>query len=394
MRVAINGVGVAGPTLAYWLARQGHDVVLFEKAPALRTGGYLIDFWGRGYDLAERMGLRSRIEAVGYRMNSLRMVDAEGRVDASMDMTAAREAMGERLVSIRRGDIASILFEACEAEDVRFGVSVVGFEQDAGGVTVACSDGTRERFDLLVGADGLHSKVRSLLFGDSEAFEYRTGCSVAAFRLHAYAERCEDAYVAHTVPGRQIARVSLRDDETLVLLVSRDEHLPDDAALRGDPRPGLREAFADVGWEAPTLLDRMDALPPGAVYFDRVAQIRLPRWTEGRVALLGDAAACVSLLGGEGTGLAMVEAYTLAGELARADGDHVAAFAAYESRLREHLQAKQKAALRNVGFFVPKHDWSRWARDRMVSLASRPLVAKILAGGMARDSLSLPEYAA
>lgn len=392
MRIAINGAGVAGPTLAYWLMRQGHDVVLFEKAPALRTGGYLIDFWGRGYDIAERMGLRPRIEEVGYHMNSLRMVGDEGEVDASMDMTAAREVMGERLVSIRRGDIASILFDACEAKDVRFGVSVVSFEQDTDGVTVKCSDGANERFDLLIGADGLHSKIRSLLFGDSEEFEYRTGCSVAAFRLHGYRERSEDAYVAHTVPGRQIARVSLRDDETLVLLVSRDEYLPDDAALQDDPRPALRKAFAGVGWEAPTLLDQMDALPQSAVYFDRVAQIRLPRWTKGRVALLGDAAACVSLLGGEGTGLAMVEAYTLAGELAQAEGDHVAAFEAYESRLREHLQSKQKAALRNVGFFVPKYDWSRWARDRMVSLASRPLFARIIAGGMVKDSLSLPEY--
>ncbi|MGH9142784.1 MAG: FAD-dependent monooxygenase, partial [Vicinamibacterales bacterium] len=312
MRIAINGTGVAGPTLAYWLRRFGHTPMLFEKAPALRAGGYVIDFWGLGYEIAERMGLVPALVDRGYLMQRLRLVDANGREIAGMDVAPLREQVEGRFISIARADLAAALFRACEGIPAHFGVSIIDLRQDARGVNVTLSDGRMERFDLVIGADGLHSRVRELVFGPEDRFERPLGCHVAAFRLTDYPHRDPLIYVSHTVPKRQVARVALRDGETLILLICRSE-LIDGVPPRELQKGALREVFGQMAWEVPDILARMDAVDD--LYFDRISQIHLKRWTLGRIALLGDAAACASLLAGEGTGLAMIEAYVLAGEL-------------------------------------------------------------------------------
>jgi 2-polyprenyl-6-methoxyphenol hydroxylase-like FAD-dependent oxidoreductase len=386
MRIAINGMGIAGPTLAYWLRRFGHDPVLFEQAPQLRTGGYLIDFWGLGYELAERMGIISHVLDQAYRMERMRMVDGDGVEVAGLDLATVRQQVEGRFVSIARSDLAATIFRACEGVPAHFGVSVVGIRPDADGVRATLSDGTTDRFDLVVGADGLHSHVRELVFGPEARCERPLGCHVAAFRIHGYPRRDELTYVSHTVPGRQVARISLRGDDTLVLLVCRSELMAGDAP----PRVLLRRVFGAMRWEVPAILDRMDEADD--LYVDRVSQIQLAHWTDGRVALLGDAAACVSLLAGEGTGLAMVEAYVLAGELHRAGGDYARALQAYEAQLRPTLAAKQKAALRLRGFFVPRTGIGLKARDWAVNLASIPWLTKLVVGSTLRDDFVLPDY--
>jgi 2-polyprenyl-6-methoxyphenol hydroxylase-like FAD-dependent oxidoreductase len=389
MRVAINGIGVAGPTLAYWLRRSGHEPVLFEKAPALRTGGYLIDFWGLGYEIAERMGLIADLRERGYLMQRMRMVDGHGREEASLDVAPMRELLHDRFISIARADLAAAIFGACDGIPAHFGMSTRGIAQDRDGVTATLSDGRQERFDLVIGADGLHSQVRELVFGPEAQFEQPLDCYVAAFRLSGYPRRDELTYVSHTVRQRQVGRVALRNDETLVLLICRAE------LIGGDPPPGqqkaaLRRAFGDMRWEVPDLLDAMEEVDE--LYFDRASQIHLPRWTAGRVGLLGDAAACPSLLAGEGTGLAMMEAYVLAGELHRAGGDIARAFAAYEARLRAFVTAKQRAALRLRGFFVPRTALALKVRSLAVHALAVPLFTKRLLGRTLRDDLELPEY--
>ena len=391
MRVAINGIGVAGPTLAYWLRRSGHEPVLFEKAPSPRAGGYMIDFWGLGYEIAERMGLIGTLRERAYEMERMRMVDGDGREEAALDLSPMRGALGGRFISLARADLSAALLDACGGIPARFGEHVVAVTPDANGVVATLGGGSRERFDLVVGADGLHSRVREAVFGPEAAFEESLGCFVAAFRVRGYPHRDELTYVSHTVPGRQAARVSLRDDETLILLVGRAE------LLGGDPprekrKEALRRAFGGMRWEVPAILDAMDAADD--VYFDRVSQIHLPRWTSGRVALLGDAAACPSLLAGEGTGLAMLEAYVLAGELHRAAGDIERAFAAYDARLHAFVSAKQKAARRFRGFFAPKTALALKVRNVAVDALSNRFVAKRLLARAFRDDLDLPEYLA
>lgn len=390
MRIAINGVGVAGPTLAYWLRRYGHEPVLFEKSEALRTGGYVIDFWGLGYEVAERMGILERVLASGYRMKRLRMVDHEGRAISTTDLAPLRGMLNDRFVSVARGDLSAAIYAACAGIPTHFGVSITDLTQDAAGVTVTLSDGSQDRFDLVVGADGLHSQVRRMLSGDEAQFERHLGCHVAAYRLEGYAPRDELTYVSYTVPERQVARVSLRDDQTLVLLICRSSRFDEDEA-RSDPKRALTRAFGDMGWEAPNLLEGMQAVQD--IYLDRVSQIRLERWSKGRVVLLGDAAACVSLLAGEGTGLAMVEAYVLAGELHRSARDPAAGLAAFEAQLRPFLRAKQEAALRFVAFFAPKNGWSLRLRNAGVRMASHPALARWLVARTLRDDFVLPACA-
>ncbi len=393
MKVAINGIGVAGPALAYWLRRLGHEPVLFEKATALRTAGYLVDFWGLGYALAEQMGILASLRARGYEMQRMRMVDRHGREEAHVDLAPMREALDGRFISIARSDLAGALFDACDGIPARFGVSIVGIEGSAVGSLVTLSDGTRERFDVVVGADGLHSAVRALAFGPESQFERFLGCCVAAFRVCGYAHRDELTHVSHTVRGRQVGRVSLRDGETLVLLVWRpDPPQADVPRDREQQQVAVRRAFVNVGWEAPELLAAMDDAVD--FYFDRVSQIHMPRWSSGSVVLVGDAAACPSLLAGEGAGLAMLEAYVLAGELHRANGDVSLAFAAYDRRLRGFVRAKQDSAVWFRGFFAPETILGLAVRKLAVHAFGLPFVGKPLLARSLRDDLELPEYLA
>ena len=389
MRIAINGIGVGGPTLAYWLQKYGYEPVLFEKAPALRTGGYLIDFWGLGYDIADRMGLLPALHERCYLMKQLRMVDAEGRKEATMDVKQMRDMLHGRFMSIARADLAAALFYACEHIPAHFGVHIVGIRQDGDGVITTLSNGRKEWFDLVIGADGLHSGVRELEFGPEVQFEKSLGCYVAAFRIPGYPYRDELVYVSHTVPKRQAARVALRNDETLILLVCRSE------LFEGDPtkekqKEALQNAFGDMKWELPEILDGVDKSDD--LYFDRVSQIHLPCWSLGRVGLIGDAAACASLLAGEGSGLAMIEAYVLAGELHRANGDFARAFTAYEARLRSFVIEKQKSALRFLNFFAPESALSLKMRNIAVNALSIRFFARRFLARSVQDDLDLPNY--
>lgn len=390
MRVAINGTGVAGPALAWWLRHYGHEPVLFEKAPRLRTGGYIIDFWGVGYTVAEKMGLLPALFEQGYVLQALRLLGPGGRTAARLDVGAFRELLKGRYLSIARGDLAAAVYRACGDVEARFGRSVTGIEQHGRGVRVQSSDGSVEEFDLVVGADGLHSPVRALAFGPEAWFERPVGCYVAAFALPGYRPREELVYVGYAVPKRQVFRVALRGDYSSFLFVFREELLGTPPASPGERRDALRDVFRGVGWEVPQILARLDEVEE--IYFDRVSQIRMDRWAEGRVALVGDAAACVSLLGGEGTGLAMAEAYVLAGELHRGAGDYAAAFRRYETKLRPFLKAKQAAALWLVGFFAPKTASGIFVRNLVTKLSSVSLFGRLFLGASLREDLELPDY--
>jgi 2-polyprenyl-6-methoxyphenol hydroxylase-like FAD-dependent oxidoreductase len=389
VRIAINGIGVAGPTLAWWLRRYGHEPVLFEKAPRLRTGGYIIDFGLAGYDVADKMGLVPALEEKGYHVQALRLVDARGRTVAAAQMGALHALIRDRYVSIARGDLAATIFHACAGVEARFGSSVVGIEPHEHGVTVRTSDGSEEAFDLVIGAGGLHSHVRDLAFGPEARFEHPVGWYVAAFTLPGYRPRDELVYVTHIVPRRFVARFALRDDVTVFLLIFRAELLASPPASAREQREALRGVFGDMGWEVPQILSRLDEVED--LYFDVVSQVRMDHWTSGRVALVGDAAACVSPLGGEGSSLAMLEAYVLAGELHRAGGDHSVAFRQYETRLQPFLKRRQKNALRSAGFFTPRSSWEVFLISLAIRAMAVPGLARLLMGPFLRD-FDLPDY--
>jgi 2-polyprenyl-6-methoxyphenol hydroxylase-like FAD-dependent oxidoreductase len=255
---------------------------------------------------------------------------------------------------------------------------------------VRLAGGGERDFNLVVGADGLHSNVRSLAFAPEDAVERHLGYYVAAFEAEGYAPRDELAYVSLGVAGRQISRFALRDDRTMFLLVFAAERLegaePDGVAER---KRALARVFDGCGWEWPAIAAVLEAASD--VYFDRVSQVILRNWSKGRVALIGDAAACVSLVAGEGTGLGMTEAYVLAGEIAR-HADHAAAFAAYESRLRRFVDGKQASARSFASSFTPRTAPGVWLRNQAARLMAIPGLPNLLVGAQMRDDIELPDY--
>jgi 2-polyprenyl-6-methoxyphenol hydroxylase-like FAD-dependent oxidoreductase len=392
MKIIINGVGIAGPTLAYWLLKSDHEVVLVEEASRLRFGGYIIDFWGVGYDIAEKMGLIPRIRELGYQVQEVRFVDQHGRRGGGFSVDVFDRLTHGRFTSLRRSDLAATIYDALDGQvETIFGDSVARVDDAGQLVRVSFDHAAAREADLIIGADGLHSRVRQLAFGPEVGFEVSLGYYVAAFEVEGYQPRDELIYVSHGVPGRQVSRFTMRENRTLFLFVFRDEYLPiGNLSTEQERKSALRSAFAGVGWECPRILASMEKV--SGIYFDRVSQIRMDRWTTGRTALVGDAAACVSLLAGEGTGLAMVEAYVLAGELRVCGGDHCAAFARYQERMMPLLKRKQMSAAKFASSFAPQSAFGIRFRNLVTRLMGIPFVADYFVGRDLRDTVALPDY--
>lgn len=390
MKIAINGAGIAGPTLAWWLKHYGHEPVLFEKSHTFRTGGYVIDFWGLGYDIAEKMGILPQIKEKGYLLKELKMLDADGNLLVKNNVEAVRHLVHDRLVSIPRGDLAFSIFQACNDIETHFGTHIVGIENGDTQTKVQLSNGRTDSFDIVVGADGLHSNTRSLIFGEEARFEKPLGYYVSAFYLDHYPKRDELSAVSHTIPNKQVMRVSLRNGQTVFLFICSEAELHSIPKTLKEQKEALHSIFGEMGWETSDILKRMDDLEE--LYFDRVSQIRMESWTKNRVALIGDAAACASLLAGEGSGLAMTEAYILAGEIHRSKGDIPQAFKDYETQLRPFLIKKQTSALRIAGFFAPKSELTLKLRNLATRLSNNSLFAKLFVGPSLQDDFELPNY--
>lgn len=389
MRILIVGAGIAGPTLAYWLHSAGHEITLVERAPKLREGGYLVDFWGAGFDVAEKMGIVPELRRRGYVFTEARVVDRAGRRVASLRPAEIMRS-GERYVSITRSDLASVIYGALGgAAELVLGDTVASLDDLGDRVRVGLESGRVEEFDLVVGADGLHSRVRRLVFGPDAVDEKYLGIVVAAFEADGYRPRDELVALMHAEVGFQVLRVSLRDDRTLFLLsVRHDGDVPHE---RDAQQRLLRSKLAGGGWETPAILDRMPAA--ASFYFDTVSQIRMPSWSRGRVALVGDAGACPSFLAGQGSALAMVEAYTLAVELARC-ADHTQAFAAYEQRLSRLVRSKQDAALGLGAAFAPASRLQLLVRNTAMKLVGLPGLADLIMGRSFHDAVDLPPFTA
>ncbi len=390
--VLISGAGIACLTLAYWLLRYGFRPTLVERAPAPRVGGYIIDFWGLGYDVAEQMGLVAGIRTRGYDIKALRLVDAHGARVGGIDAGIFRSLAGGRYVSLARGDLAALIYDAIAGRcETLFNDSIAGMEQSGDSVAVTFVQAAPRRFDLVVGADGLHSVVRELVFGREDQFERYLHYRVAAFEAPGYRPRDEDIYVSYGVPGKQVARFAMRGDRTVFLFVfatdGSDRIVPDTIAAHWEE---LHAAFGDAGWECPRILAALDTCDE--LYFDRISQIRMDAWSRRRVALIGDAAFCPSLLAGQGSAFAMIAAYVLAGELARSGGSPGKAFQRYERLLRPFITGKQRAAEGFARSFAPKTWWGLMLRNQVTRAFAIPGLAKLVLAGSVRDRLTLPDY--
>lgn len=389
--ILISGLGIAGPTLAFWLKAGGFEPTLVERSPSLRTGGYVIDFWGLGYDIAEWMGLGENVERAGYHAQELRIVDDGGERVARFGTRVFHELTNGRYVTLGRSALSQMLFErVAGTSEVMFDDEIVQLEEQESSVDVQFRRGRDRQFDLVIGADGLHSQVRSLAFGAQHRFERYLGYAVAAFEVVGYRPRDENVYVMYGKPGRMLGRFTLREDRTLFLFVfaAGEDVLPD----RLDRQKSLiLTLYGGDKWECPQILRELSDAKE--LYFDTVSQIRMQHWSRGRIALVGDAAFCVSLLAGQGSALAMTSAYVLAGELVKAAGEHEAALRRYEALLRPYIDIKQRGAENFAGALAPKTRWGLWFRNQVIKTFSVPGMARLAIGREIADSLQLPFYA-
>ena len=392
MKVFINGAGIAGTALAYWLGRLGHDVTLVEHAPALRTGGFVVNLWGIGYDALEHMGLLPALLDMQHTTDELRMVDQAGRTRGGYPSSVLVKLARGRMATLARSDISATIYASLDDRvETRFGDSVTAVVDDGTRVHVHFEHAPPQEADLLIGSDGLHSRVRQLVFGPDARFEYPMGCHVASFEAAGYRPRNGNAYVAYTAPGRYVARLPMRDDRMLFFVLLRDEYLadgtPEDPAGR---KAALIRALDGIGWESDAIVSVLAQTDD--LYFDSISQIRMDRWIQGNVALIGDAAACPSLIAGEGAGFALAEAYVLAGELHRHGDDTGAALAAYQARLHAVVARKQKHAERLAASFVPRTALGVRLRDYTTLLMRLPIFPRLLMGRYFHDELTLPDY--
>jgi 2-polyprenyl-6-methoxyphenol hydroxylase-like FAD-dependent oxidoreductase len=391
--VLISGIGIAGPALAYWLALYGFKTTLLEMAPHVRTGGYVIDFWGRGFDVAEKMGLLPAIKDQGYDIKELRLVDANGRSVGGFNVPEVfRSATNGRYVSIARGELAKIIYQKVERScESIFSDSITEIEQHRDALRVTFKRSRPRDFDLVIGADGLHSVVRKLAFGKQDRFERYLGYMVAAFAVNGYRPRNEDVYVSYGLPNRQVARFAMRKDRTMFLFVFAESQAGRiEAHDTNAYKDILRAEFGHAGWECPKILEAMESCDD--IYFDRVSQIRMDTWSNGRIGLIGDAAFCPSLLAGQGAALAMVAAYVLAGELSRATSEPQIAFHRYEQRLRAFITDKQRAAAKFARSFAPKTRIGLFLRNQITKAFRLPFIAELAMGPSLLDRIHLPDY--
>lgn len=368
-RVLISGAGITGLTLAWWLHEYGFEPSIVEKRPDLSDEGYMIDFYGSGFDVAEKMGLVDELRARHYDIPELVYVDSKGEPKARLQVDKFREALDYRHFNFMRGDLESVLHNAVRGVvPIQFGTSITEIFADSDRLRVALTDGTERECDLVVGADGIHSNVRRLVWGDESRFDRYLGFYVACAVVENFLHR-DDAFFGHLEPGTHAAVYSIREDRLATFLAFKSEE-PLDARTRDEKHAVLEQKFAGQGWIVPEILEAMREADH--LFFDSVTQIQMESWHRGRVALAGDACQCLTLLAGQGASMGMAGAYVLAKELNAAEGDYQTAFAAYQARLLPEIRERQKSARGLAGRFVPDSWFAIWLTKLFVTLAFLP----------------------
>jgi len=350
--VLISGASIAGPSLAFWLSRYGFQPTIVERAPTVRPGGYAIDFRGASMKVLERMGILADVQRRQTRTGTITIVNKDHKKVASMP-----DGFTSGELEIMRGDLADLLHDATRQDtEYIFNESVAEMRTTEAGVEVTFEGSRPRAFDLVVGGDGLHSRVRALAFGEEATFTRYLGYYCAIFSIPNYLKLGQNALYYGPV-GKKVGIFGRNDREAKASFFFDSPPLEYDRRDVDQQKRILRERFAGDVWEVPRLLQMVEDAPD--FYFDAVSQIKMERWSTGRTVLLGDAGYCGSPLSGMGTSMAMVGAYILAGELKEAGGDYKTAFARYEALMRDFVRRCQKLA-EGADWFVPRTRWKLW----------------------------------
>ena len=370
-RVVVAGAGIAGLATALRLHQAGWAVLVVERAPARRSSGYLVNLLGQGYGAAERLGVLPELADRDLGVFTSILVKSDGRQKVVVPAAFAQAALGARAITVFRGDLESTLYDAvCEVAEIRFGTTVRAVTQDADEVQVELSDGTSERAKLLVGADGLHSGVREVVFGPETDFRVDLRHMVGAFPLDRVPREVPEGVGTTFIgPRRTAAVINLGPGRSSAFFTYRTA---DPAAeLRRGPAQALAAAFGDLGGGVPNALRQLQADPAGA-YFDSASQVVMDTWSQGRVVLLGDAAWCVTLFAGYGAALALTGADELGTALAEHGSDVPAALAHWETLLRPEIRKRQALARKGISQYAPPTKAHIWARDLMIRAIQLP----------------------
>lgn len=381
-KILVIGAGVAGPAVCFWLKRFGFFPILIEKAPAMRKGGHGLDVRGVAIDLVQKMGIYEALCSRRTQVELGQYVDSQGNL--------LHEERGERFsfregddVEIARGDLIEILIDALEDVPCRFNQSVQSIQQTEEDVEVRFQDGKIEHFDLVIGADGLHSRTRRLVFDADEYQLIHLGACFSVFSIPNYL-KLHHAEVQFEANQKLISITSDRDPVTAqVAFMFRSPNVMSELRDENAQKQFIRTTFQDFGWETNKVLDLMSDSKD--FYFDSVTQVKMPLWTKGRVALLGDAGYSASPISGQGNNLALVGAYILAGELKQADGDFQRAFKGYNEKLHPFVEANQNLGLLvNESFLVQDEVSQEIAEER-----SHRMMAAVQ---LAANGITLPRY--
>jgi 2-polyprenyl-6-methoxyphenol hydroxylase-like FAD-dependent oxidoreductase len=390
--VLISGAGIGGPALAFWLQRRGFAPTVVEVAPGPQPGGHAVDLRGAGREVVERMGLLDAVRAERVDERGFAYVNGRGRWTARMP---AELFGGEGIVAeieIMRGNLARILYDATrDGTEYLFGDRVTDLADDGHGVKATFASGTVRQFDIVVGADGLHSGVRRLAFGPEQEFVRHLGGYMGYFTVPDPGN-LDHWFLMHSAPGGLVAGIRPENGGTAKAMLSFTSPLLD--CDRRDvlaQREILRAKFTGVGWLLPQILAAM----PGAgdFYFDSLSQVHMDRWYRGRTVLLGDAGYCGSPLAGLGTAMALVAAYVLAGELSATPDDHETAFARYQDEIRDYVKQCQTLPPGGIKGFAPNSALMIRMRNLSMTMMTRwPMRALVAKQFQKADAITLKDY--
>jgi 2-polyprenyl-6-methoxyphenol hydroxylase-like FAD-dependent oxidoreductase len=389
--ILISGAGIAGTTLAFWLKKFGFNPTIVESAPKLREGGYAIDFWGIGFDIAERMEIVPDLNKADLGISEISFVDKNNKRKSALNYEKLKKLMNNRAVTLLRSDLAKIIYNRLDnGIEMIFGDAIVKIEQQETKVIVTFQSGKIRNFDLLVGADGLHSNVRNIVFGNEEQFEKYYGYYTSSFTIK-YGTLGSEEFEMYSVPGKQAAIYSNNENKATIFFIFTSSQKLSYAHHDVEAQKQiLRNEFSTIGWKCPNLLAKMYTTDD--FYFDVVSQIQMDNWSKDRVSLVGDACDCPSLLSGQGSTLAMVGAYILAGELKEASGNHTVAFAQYQNIFKPFIDNKQKIAQNFAKSFVAKSQFGIWMRNIAINLMFLPFLSKMFIKQFMDDKLKLKNY--
>jgi 2-polyprenyl-6-methoxyphenol hydroxylase-like FAD-dependent oxidoreductase len=383
--ILISGAGISGLTLAYWLQHWGFSPTIVEKRPNLDQRGYMMDFYGSGFDVAEKMNLLKVLEAKSsqYPITRLTFVDRQGKPRATLDVDEFRDLLHHRYFPLMRGDLEAAIYESVKAcVPVCFGMSINKLENLSDGVAVELSNGRREIYDLVIGVDGIHSNVRRLVWGDESQFNrflgFYVACSVIEDFLHT-----STTFLGHLEPNVQATVYSIGGKRLATFFAFRSEKL--NIHGREAQMHALEKVLGGLGWLVPQLLEGTKQADD--FFFDAVAQIQMKEWHNGRVALVGDACQCLTLLAGQGASMGMTGAYLLANELHKADGNYKIAFPAYQQSLQPEIEHRQKDARGLAGSFVPRNNFEIAMSHFLLNAAFWPIFRSLFAKQIGAKSI-------